>query len=179
MIGGKINRVDSYEVCSNVTSKSWLGRSLSMSKSRRFYSDLLFGQEVSKFFCDICIFLCLLFSAAILHCVGSLQGQLTPITNTHQTKLTFNKRWKSGLGLSPRFKPFWKGVRGESLKKNEMSIVSLTLRECLGLSFQGIYIYLFIQYYHYYYYYFHNSVWSNFNSRGRNSERGGATLAHI
>ena len=33
-----------------------------------------------------------------------------------------------------------------------MNIVSLTLRDCLGLSFQGIYIYLFIQYYYYYYY---------------------------
>ena len=32
-----------------------------------------------------------------------------------------------------------------------MNIVSLTLRDCLGLSFQGIYIYLFIQYYFYYY----------------------------
>ena len=27
------------------------------------------------------------------------------------------KRWKSGQGLSPRFKPFWRGVRGESFKK--------------------------------------------------------------
>ena len=95
-------------------------------------------------FCGICTFFCLLFSAAILHCVIPLQGQLNPITNTHQTKLTFNKRWKSGLGLSPRFKPFWREVRGESLKKDEMNIVSLTLRDCLGLSFQGMYIYLFI-----------------------------------
>ena len=35
-------------------------------------------------------------------------------------------------------------MRGESLKKDEMNIVSLTLRDCLGLSFQGMYIYLFI-----------------------------------
>ena len=32
-----------------------------------------------------------------------------------------------------------------------MNIVSLTLRDCLGLSFQGIYICLFIQYYCHYY----------------------------
>ena len=30
------------------------------------------------------------------------------------------------------------------MKKDEMNIVSLTLRDCLGLSFQGMYIYLFI-----------------------------------
>ena len=125
-------------------------------------------------FCGICTFFCLLFSAAILHCVRPLQGQLNPITNTHQTKLTFNKRWKSGLGLSPRLTPFWRGVRGKSLKKDQMNIVSLTLRDCLGLCFQGIYIYLFIQYYyHYYYYYYFHSTWSHFNSRGENSERGG------
>ena len=28
------------------------------------------------------------------------------------------KRWTSGLDLSPRFKPFWRGVRGESFKKS-------------------------------------------------------------
>ena len=33
---------------------------------------------------------------------------------------------------------------GEFEQKDEMDIVSLTLRDCLGLSFQGIYIYLFI-----------------------------------
>ena len=113
--------------------------------NKRCCADLIFGREVSKFFAASTVFfLCLLFSAAILHCVRSPQGQLTPITNTHQTKLTLNKRWKSGLGLSPRFKPFWRRVRGESLKKDEINMVSLTLRDCLGLSFQGIYIYLFI-----------------------------------
>ena len=35
-----------------------------------------------------------------------------------------------------------------------MNIVSLTLRDCLSLSFQGIHIYLFSYYYYYYYYYF-------------------------
>ena len=30
------------------------------------------------------------------------------------------------------------------MKKDEMNIVSLTLRDCLGLSFQEMYIYLFI-----------------------------------
>ena len=30
------------------------------------------------------------------------------------------------------------------MKKDEMNIASLTLRDCLGLSFQGMYIYLFI-----------------------------------
>ena len=61
------------------------------------------------------------------------------------------------------------------MKKDEMNIVRLTLRDCLGLSFQGIYIYLFI----YYYYYYLHSIWSYFNSRGGNSEGGAATLAHI
>ena len=68
-------------------------------------------------FCGNCISLCLLFSAAILHCFRSLLGPLTPTANTHQTELTFNESWKSGLGLSPRFKHFWRGVRGESFKK--------------------------------------------------------------
>ena len=69
------------------------------------------------------------------------------------------------------------------MKKDEMNIVRLTLRDCLGLSFQGIYIYLFIYlfiyYYYYYYYYYLHSIWSYFNSRGGNSEGGAATLAHI
>ena len=42
-------------------------------------------------------FLCLLFSAAILHCFGTLLGPRTPIANTHQTELTFDKRWKSAI----------------------------------------------------------------------------------
>ena len=37
-----------------------------------------------------------------------------------------------------------RGERREFEQKDEINIVSLTLRECLGLSFQGIYIYLFI-----------------------------------
>ena len=63
-----------------------------------------------------------------------------------------------------------------------MNIVSLTLRDCLSLSFQGRYIYLviiiiiiiiiiiFI---------FH-LIWSHFNSRGGNLEGGGRdTCPHI
>ena len=53
-----------------------------------------------------------------------------------------------------------------------MNIVSLTLRDCLGLSFQGMYIYLFIYLFIYYYYYYLHSIWSHFNSRGGNSEGG-------
>ena len=51
-----------------------------------------------------------------------------------------------------------------------MNIVSLTLRDCLSLSFQGIHIYLF-SYYYYYYYYFLFSF---------NKQKGAATtLGHI
>ena len=35
-------------------------------------------------------------------------------------------------------------MRGESLKKDKINIVSLTLKDCLGLNFQGKYIYLVI-----------------------------------
>ena len=46
--------------------------------------------------------------------------------------------------------------------------MDIPLRDCLGLSFQGIYIYLFS-----YYYYFH-SIWSHFNSKGGNLQGGGS-----
>ena len=67
-------------------------------------------------FCGICILLCLLFSAGILHCFRSLLGQLTPIIEqTHKQNF---KRRKNGFGLWPSFKLFWRGVRGESFKKS-------------------------------------------------------------
>ena len=68
-------------------------------------------------FCGNCILLCLLFSAAILHCFKSLLGQMTAINYYRTNTQTNLKRWKSGFGLSPRFKHFWRGVRGESFKK--------------------------------------------------------------
>ena len=76
-------------------------------------------------------------------------------TDSQTHKQNF-KRWKSGFSLSPRSKPFWRGVRrGEFEQKDEMDIVSL--RDCLGLSFQGIYIYLF-SYHHFYFHFPFNLV---------------------
>ena len=64
---------------------------------------------ISAFFYVCCILQ--LFSTALdLFWVHWLRQQ------THQTELTFNKSWKSGLGLSPRFKLFWRGVRASKIK---------------------------------------------------------------
>ena len=72
-----------------------------------------------------------------LHCFRSLPGQLTPITNTHQTKLTL-KDGKAGsashLDPASLFEEWWE----ERLEKRQKSIASLTLRDCLGFSFQGV-----------------------------------------
>ena len=59
--------------------------------------------------------------------------------------------------------------RGErrELKRDEMNIVSLTLRDFLGLSFQEIYIYLVIVIV------IIHLNWFHFNNRGGNSEGGG------
>ena len=83
----------------------------------------IIGREESKFLrylyiyiFYVCCFL-QLFSTALYR---SLPGQLTLITKTSQTNLTFKKSWKSGLGpVSPRFKPFWSGLR-EFEKKDKM-----------------------------------------------------------
>ena len=53
-------------------------------------------------------------------------------------------KWKSGLGPSPRLEPFLRWERGYGLLKDNINIVSLTSRDCLGLSFQRMYIYLVI-----------------------------------
>lgn len=77
---------------------------------------MIIWPEGKLIFAVSAFFLCLLYSAAILHCFRSLLGPLTPTANTHQTELTFNESWKSGLGLSPRFKLFWRGVRASKIK---------------------------------------------------------------
>ena len=84
----------------------------------------------------------MLFSATYLHYFRSLLGQLTLITNTHQTKLTL-KGGKADLASRLDSSLFEEGWEERALKE-QTDIVNLTLRDYLGLSFQGRYIYLVI-----------------------------------
>ena len=57
-----------------------------------------------------------LFGAAYVHCLRFLPGQLTPIKK--RNKQNFKTSWKSGLGFSPRFRPFKRGeIEGVNQKK--------------------------------------------------------------
>ena len=84
----------------------------------------------------------MLFSATYLHYFRSLLGQLTQITNKHQTKLTL-KGGKARLASRLDSSLFEEGWEERALKE-QTDIVNLTLRDYLGLSFQGRYIYLVI-----------------------------------
>ena len=92
---------------SNVTSNFWFGRkdcivcrfNLPVSKriDTRDAATLIYylaGKQV------IIIFFMFVLSSTYLNCFRSLPDQLTPITNTHQTKLTL-KSGKAGLASGP------------------------------------------------------------------------------
>ena len=94
-------------------------RSVPKSKriDKRCCADVLSGREVSYVLRYLYFFMFAVF-CSLSHLFRSLPGQLTPIRkHTHQTKLTLKWGKARGLGFSPKFKPFWRKVRGERLKK--------------------------------------------------------------
>ena len=123
IVGEKIKRVGSYEVCSNVTSRAWLGKKMcsfcwfSLRNSFAVFKVCLCQRGelvlVVSVFYYVCCFLQLFSTALDLFWVNWLW--LIIIEQTHKQNF---KRWKSEFGLSPRFKPFWRGVRGMSFKKS-------------------------------------------------------------
>ena len=92
-------------------------------------------QGGKSIFCGIYMFLCFLFASASPLLKTSLGS--TDSDNKDINKTDF-KSCNSGFGLPPRFKPFWRGVHvRERRYKKTNDKVSLTLRDCLGLSIQG------------------------------------------
>ena len=88
-------------------------------------------------YCIYLYFVTYILLLAAAHCFRSPPSQLT---HKHTNKTLQGGRASSASRLDSNL--FEEGERGEFEQKDEMDIVSLTLRACLGLSFQGIYIYL-------------------------------------